>query len=219
MNNFKHYLFLSLIGLTFAMLLLIFDPMNLYFKWIGFGTFIGISILSFIMSGKLYRELDNYPFVIRKGKHKIIHRRPIKTNGTLSASFTFDEQHRYYDDSNPKEMNLHINKLIGLSSLNIHEDSVRIGWRHTKKDRFSIFAYWYRDGKRHSEYLMHIKEGTKMDVQIISMDNFTVININDKASLNIAMKRECNWVTFPYFGGSHPAPHRMQFDIKLNYDK
>ena len=47
----------------------------------------------------------------------------------------------------------------------------------------------------------------------------SVTFINDKIMLSTKMERPLEWIVFPYFGGTYPAPHRMEFDIKFEYDK
>lgn len=220
LNGWKGYIFLSGFFLMFVALLWIFPTDNLWFQILGTLAFSVMVFRSFRTAMKLKRNMDDSSMTIRHGKHKIQERRPIKTDGSLDFEFTFDKSHKYYNAANPKGMNDQINKLIGLSSAFIHKDSVRIGWRHSDKDRFVLFAYWYENGIRHSEYITNVKAGSLVQGSIKTFDQLHSIKawiiINDQF-LEVDINNICKWIVFPYFGGKHPAPWDMSFDIKLKY--
>lgn len=215
MSNWKGFLGLMLFLLTFVVLLWVYDPENIWFQWSGTIVFTIGAIFAFRKSMYLKGNLDTFPFVIEKGRHSITQRRPIYVKKSLRASFHFTSEHRYSHTTD----SAHINKLIGISSLRIHKDSLRVGWRHIKYNRYNIYMYAYVGGVWIVEEVVEVVEGEWIDMEFETHDSGQVyLTINDKQTKCIWFNKKLHWVVFPYVGDEGlPAPHRMEFDIDIQY--
>jgi len=219
-NGWKGYLVLSIFLVSFIVLLWVFDPQNLWFQLIGTLLFAATCSLSVVHMFRLKKKLNDVPFLIRKGDFSITERRPIRIKGNdLSFRFNFTEQHKYNSPDNPdKNLKNQVNKLLGLSTLDIHRNSVRVGWRHIQDNRFMLYAYIYCDFELEIVELQEVKTWEKFHVAIESFKDVTSIWIlGDDTTYIDNIGVECKWVVFPYFGGTVPAPHDMYFDIKMKY--
>ena len=217
MTNHRTYIFLSIFLGLFVALVWIYPTDNTLFQISVTGIFSSLAIYSIMVSRRMKKAMDQRPFKIRHGRNKCDERRVINTGGNIDFEFTFTPQHSYYLATNPRAMNQHVNKLIGISSIDIHDQSVRIGWRNTKNNRFSLFVYYYQDGKRHTYYLTNVKPGEKVIGRIVTASESVAVNVNGYGLAIANMPKDMDWMTFPYFGGKHPAPWDMEFDIKFTY--
>ena len=136
---------------------------------------------------------------------------PILVSGNrLDWNFMFKDMHKY--DYTVKDGD-DINKLYGITSTKIHENSARIGWRYVGDENFEVFAYYYVRGVRNWELISTVKTNEDVLYSIdVSNHNYTFGVNNDWIHVtntkNILAAR-----AFPYFGGNNTAPHKMVFKI------
>ena len=83
-------------------------------------------------------------FSVKKGKHRFQPRFLEPCSKSLGFTAMFHDNCLY--DLNSEDQ-ADINKLFGITSLFIHKNSARFGWR-AEGDKIRIFAYYYRNGIR-----------------------------------------------------------------------
>jgi len=132
------------------------------------------------------------------------------TGNRVDFSFTFKDNHKY--DFTIKDGG-DINKLYGITSPKIHENSARFGWRYIGDDRFEVYAYYYVRGERNWKLLAIVETNERLLYSIdVSGHQYTFgvagqwLTVRD--TKNIMAFR-----AFPYYGGDNPAPHTMYFLI------
>lgn len=185
---------------------------------------ISILLLLAFTSCSIYSVDPSVTYIIKKGDHyagyytfqnkykdtskKIA---PIWLRGNrIEFKFSFNDTNKY--DFSVKD-GLDINKLYGITSTKIHENSARIGWRYTGDDNFEVFAYYYVRGVRGWTLLGTYKTRERLTISIdVSKHEYTYVVNNEWFSVyntkNILAAR-----AFPYFGGDNVAPHKMIFLI------
>lgn len=124
--------------------------------------------------------------------------------------FTFLGEHEY--DYTVKDGG-DINKLYGLTSLNIHENSARVGWRYVGEHKFEIFAYYYVDGARGFKSMGTVKTWEEITCSIDINNGYTFI-VNEFFLSVAGTKNTIALRCYPYFGGDNTAPRTMLFKIK-----
>ena len=105
-----------------------------------------------------------------------------------------------------------INKLYGITSPKIHENSARFGWRYWN-DAIEIFAYYYIDGERHWHKLGDAKLKTRYEFSVDVTGYWYEFNFNGNKHRVYTGRNIAAFRSFPYFGGDNPAPHVMTFTI------
>ncbi len=170
--------------------------------------FLGIILFSILTScHKAWEPKQHDIYTISEGKHYANERHPAYiTSPFLTVQFEPDASWYYasiYDT--------HWNKLAGISSNRIHQNSIRIAWRCTH-GQIRIAIYEYRDGERVITPLGYVYDWTSV---IIEMDNNRVMF--QEKYYDIGTHEQKGWLAFPYFGGEATAPHNMEFRINLIY--
>ena len=104
-----------------------------------------------------------------------------------------------------------INKLYGFTDANslVHDNSVRIGWRHDGQGVIEIFAYWYADGKRGWEKLGETSPYNEDDYEIWARNgwyHFRFNNVEFSTKRTVDNEHGIRSRLFPWFGGNLPAP-------------
>jgi len=149
-------------------------------------------------------------YTIAKSKHKSHNDISRVKSNRLDFTFTFKDNHRYLNEI-PNDVNrLDYNKLYGLTSSNIHDNSIRLAWRDVG-DKFELAAYGYLNGERIIKSIGFADIGPVLDVSIIVGDNYSII-VNGRLT-TMPGKMFKSYRTFPYFGGDNTAPHTMWFII------
>lgn len=150
----------------------------------------------------------SYDYYNRKRK-KII--APILISGNrIDFRFMFKESH-YYDHTVKNGDD--INKLYGITSTKIHENSARFGWRYIGNDQFEIFAYYYVRGVRSWELLTTVDVDQYVDYSIDVSGNQYTFGANGEWHHVYNTKNIIAARSFPYFGGNNTSPHKMYFKI------
>lgn len=177
---------------------------------IAIAALIIVAVLDLFLSKDSPSE-KNYK--IRKGRHRSTYSVD-HVKGNLLFTFKFTEEHHYRHIPG-WENNDDINKLYGLTTLFIHQNSVRIGWRENVDGMFELFQYTYKNGMRIYSSLYLAFEGEKLLISIESGDRsgkITIIGTNAVESKFYIGKRP-KYAAYPYFGGDQPAPKEMNFFI------
>jgi len=166
---------------------------------------IAMAIAIFVKCEKVFTVKDYDIYTISEGQHYANERHPAYINSPfLTIQFTPDETWYYEDDT-------HWNKLGGLTSANIHQNSIRIAWRCTAGE-IRIAIYEYREGER---VITPLGTVDRWDSVIIELDENRVM-FREKYYY-IGDHDQKGWIAFPYFGGEATAPHDMTFRIKYIY--
>ena len=112
-----------------------------------------------------------------------------------------------------------LNKLYGFVDCGslIHDNSARFAWRHDGKGSIEIFAYAYSDSVRIYFKMGETIPNRKDSYEIHADENYYYFKFNNSDS-TIARTKVCGQITerarsFPYFGGSTPAPNTMKIKI------
>lgn len=122
----------------------------------------------------------------------------------------FKESH-YYDHTVKDGDD--INKLYGITSIKIHENSARIGWRYIGDEKFEIFAYYYVRGIRDWYLITTVNVDQLVNYSIDVSNNQYTFGANNKWCHVSDTKNILAARSFPYFGGNNTAPHKMYFKI------
>ena len=166
---------------------------------------ISLLIIAILLYG-CSKEIDTIQ-LIRKGKHSIEGIALSRSDGHLEYSFTFREHHKYLQE----EYSDHLNKMPGLSTNRIHNNSVRIGWKQVN-DNFHLYAYIYKDGNRHETKMY---EAEVDELLFINIDTRKNIEISINEAVYLTDGKECKNITNFYFGGEPTAPKDLIFNIEI----
>lgn len=165
------------------------------------------------------KELSTRAFVIRTGEHYSTPRlTETFTKEKLTFRATFDESAVYdlADDS----MQENKNKLMGFSDCSSphHENSARFAWQWNN-DQLEIFAYCYVDSVRIEEFVGTVALNEENHYEIARTDAEYVFYLNGEKKAAVARATACdgglNYMLYPYFGGSVPAPHEVRIEIEM----
>jgi hypothetical protein len=151
-------------------------------------------------------------FTVNKGKHKFHPRLPEFGNSKgVKFRANFDRS-CLYDLKTVDQAD--INKLYGVTSLFIHKNSARFGWR-AEGDVIRIFAYWYRKGIRGWSNLGIVAVDEWNDYSLTLENDIWVFTLNDKIlkTTNINWWSFLTFKAFPFFGGNRKAPHSMDIGL------
>jgi hypothetical protein len=156
----------------------------------------------------------SYYYFVHKGQHKS-KRQPGRprivyiSDSEVLYDFTIDKSWIY-----PADFDVGWNKLPGLSSLRIHKNSARVGWRCTGGE-IKFASYCYVDGERIiKEFEKKYNVGDKLVVAIKQTKMWCDIHINKEKGGAKGYIRAMRWLTHFYFGGTKPAPHHIETTVK-----
>lgn len=131
---------------------------------------------------------------------------------------TFDESARY--SLGDPSLQSNINKLMGFSdcSTHHHTNSARFGWRWYN-DQLEIHAYSYVDSVRVHQYVATVNIGEENLYEIAATTDAYTFSLNGEEKVSIPRAETCNggmnYLLYPYFGGSVPAPHNVRIKIEM----
>lgn len=158
-------------------------------------------------------------FTIRSGEHYATPRL-LETTKVKRIAFlaTFDESARYAlaDVSQQGD----INKLMGFSDCDAHhhKNSARFGWRWYN-EQLEIHAYCYVDGIRVHKLVGTVDVGDENRYEITATPDAYEFFLNGEKKVAIPRTQTCeegsNYLLYPYFGGSVPAPHDVRIKIEM----
>jgi hypothetical protein len=165
------------------------------------------------------REVSSREFLIRTGEHYSTPRL-METFQTKKLAFkaTFDETARYQlSDASLQDSK---NKLMGFSDCNSlhHENSARFAWQWFN-DRLEIYAYCYVDSIRVEQFVapVHVNEENLYEIATTADEYIFYLNGAKKAAIGrtVQCNDGLNYILYPYFGGTMPAPHDVRIEIQM----
>lgn len=111
------------------------------------------------------------------------------------------------------------NKLMGLTTLDIHGDSLRLGWRYDPvDDEIELGLYAYIHGVRVDQYITSVAVETVHDVTLSWTEDLLsaeVDGISVEVAGPMAHAPRVTWVlTTTYFGGDETAPHDIHVEVR-----
>lgn len=165
------------------------------------------------------REVSAREFLIRTGEHYSTPRL-METFQTTKLAFkaTFDESARY-QLSDPSLQDSK-NKLMGFSDCNSlhHENSARFAWQWFN-DRLEIYAYCYVDSMRVEQFIAPVDLDEENLYEIATTTDEYIFYLNGEKKAAIGRTVQCNdglnYILYPYFGGTMPAPHDVRIQIQM----
>lgn len=112
-----------------------------------------------------------------------------------------------------------INKLYGFTDANslVHDNSIRIGWRHNGAGIIEIFAYWYAGGKRGIEKLGETMPYIQDEYELRARNGYYYFRFNNKefsTNRKVDAEHGIRVRLFPYFGGNKSAPNDIRISIR-----
>ena len=133
---------------------------------------------------------------------------------SFRAMFHEDTAYATVDPANQWDWN----KLMGLTTVNIHGDSVRLGWRYAPDtDRVELGAYAYVDGVRVDEENTDVARGAWFDVSMSWTEDTIQVTVDGETveidGPHAGIPRTTWALTSAYFGGDEVAPHDMHVDV------
>jgi hypothetical protein len=173
--------------------------------------------------------LPDKAFTIRKGHHYdttcILGRTPGlhlsgHTDRTLTFKALFHPDAAYFtsDPANQGDWC----KLMGISTLRIHHNSIRLGWRYVPAtNKIGLGFYGYVKGQRIMPPIAEVDFNQWVDVEIRMWSGGESVTVNGakyetNASLGFSALLPTPTVILDtaYFGGDETAPHDIHIDVK-----
>lgn len=158
-------------------------------------------------------------FIIRSGEHYSTPRLyETFTGEKLTFRATFDASAQYVLKDPALQSSK--NKLMGYSDCHSahHANSARFAWQWYN-DRLEIFAYCYVDSVRVEEFVgvVEINKGNLYEIRTTDTDYVFFLNGERKADIarTTACEDGLNYMLYPYFGGTLPAPHDVRVNIEM----
>jgi len=194
-------------------------PPHVLRKWIRSLVFTACVLLILCSCEVPFENKASRDFIIRTGDHYATPRlyETFKSN-KLEFKATFDESAMY--DLGGPALQSNKNKLMGFSDCSSahHENSARFAWQWYN-ERLEIYAYCYVDSVRIEEFIGHVNLNEENLYGIIATENEYQFFLNGEKKVYIDRLNQCdeglNYMLYPYFGGSEPAPHDVRVEIQL----
>lgn len=188
-------------------------------RWSRNCIFFCVLLLSFVRCESPFESTAGREFVIPAGEHYATPRLH-ETFGEQNLAFkaTFDGSAQY--DLKDPSLQSNLNKLMGFSDCHSmhHANSARFAWRWYS-DRLEIHAYCYVDSVRVMEYIGSVNLHEENRYEIRATANEYVFFIDGERKTAIDRTTDCdpglNYMLYPYFGGSAPAPHDVRVKVEL----
>jgi len=156
-------------------------------------------------------ENDFKVYKIYQGNHYCNGWRLLKANNDIRFSFIFSGDCIYNESA---QVCSGWNKLYGISDINNHSNSARIGWRCVC-GKIVLGWYVYVNGLCSSGYMDTIQAGQEGTGRIMYGGSDLTIQVNNKfVVLKGTQEPTALFYQFPYFGGEETAPRDMTIYIK-----
>lgn len=158
-------------------------------------------------------------FIIRSGEHYStprLYETFIEDKLTFRATFDGSAQYALDDPA----LQTSKNKLMGFSDCHSahHANSARFAWQWYN-DRLEIFAYCYVDSVRVEEFAGTVELNKENLYEIRATEKEYVFFLNGERKAGISRTSSCeeglNYMLYPYFGGTLPAPHDVRVQIEM----
>jgi len=165
------------------------------------------------------KELATREFLIRTGEHYSTPRL-VETfkSDKLAFKATFDESAMY--DLDDPALQTSKNKLMGFSDCSSlhHENSARFAWQWYN-NKLEIFAYCYVDSVRIEKFIGTVNLHEENLYEIVPTSEEYVFYLNGERKTAVERTAVCdegvNYMLYPYFGGTLPAPHDVRIGIEM----
>lgn len=162
-------------------------------------------------------------YTIQQGAHYCDQNTVKKVSGSSMNFIAKFDNTAIYILSDPNEAT-DINKLYGFSEgFDNHYNSARIGWRYLN-EQLELFAYVYVNGTLLRDpvtydppFIKTVDINQEINCSIAVSGNsyiFKVDGIEVKTQRGPSTMKFNGYQQYPYFGGTLPAPHLMNFYIK-----
>lgn len=183
------------------------------------ATFFCLITLLFSCEELPIKEDKATTFIIAEGEHYAKPRKAATfSDNILSFRAMFDASAKY--DLGDGSLQSNHNKLLGFSdcSSNHHDNSARFAWRWYN-DELQIYAYAYVDGQRIDKYVGTVEIDEENHYEIHRTPEAYVFTLNGEQTARIERSEACadgvNYMLYPYFGGSAPAPHDVRVRVMI----
>lgn len=148
-------------------------------------------------------------YIIKKGQHY--------ANFTLNRLFPFASKKQsgsfmFDDNCLEKETIPGWNKLCGISSLRIHQNSGRLVWR-SDGNMITIAGYVYSNGERSELEIIKVPVCSWIKYKIENKRGFWHFTVNGVTVLLGGSVKGLKFKCYPYFGGRSTAPKTMEIWI------
>jgi hypothetical protein len=171
-------------------------------------------------------SLPDASFVIPAGAHKaraegagLTAMRAGAPDRTVRFEVRFPEEAAYRTKAPGNQADW--NKVMGLSTLLIHRDSIRLGWRYLPgEDRMELGFYGYLAGERRTKALTRVKLGAWTLVELRMRPDGLRCTAGGSAhqeqgAVGVPDSPNPTWVLrTAYFGGDETAPHDVPLDVR-----
>ncbi len=126
--------------------------------------------------------------------------------------------YRTVDPSNQLDWN----KLMGITTIDIHKNSIRLGWRYSPADgKIDLGYYGYIKGTRTMPLITKVDFDTWVDVDITMSASGESVTVNGQTfAVNQSLGLSLFWPTpswilrTAYFGGNETAPQDMAIQVR-----
>ena len=220
-----HRIFTSMVGLSFIVSV-IFIIIH-YFTRVDAFLFVPVLFLFYIIVRSVGNVINDNIFKttkiinIKEGEHRAEWGfKPVISfsNKTFAYKFQFSDNciynFAYSGGERNQELNhnLDVNKLFGVTHIDVHQDSARFGWNcDYAKKRINIYAYYYINGTRAFELIKTVD--TRKDIEFALIKNEYQMNYyidNEYCFSHPFPKNIFGYENFVYFGGDMVATHDMR---------
>ncbi|MBS2025237.1 MAG: hypothetical protein JST92_22785 [Deltaproteobacteria bacterium] len=171
-------------------------------------------------------KLNDADFRLKKGKHDAsgegfrAHLPKIGKHHDRRVSFQVQfDANTAYTTSNPGDQS-DCNKVMGISIVRIHEDSIRLGWAFDPKtNKMQLSFYGYYNGNRMIQPMLQVPLGQWVPVEIKLNDQGMSVRagaqyVEKKVDLGWKGLTTSTILRTAYFGGEETAPHDMDVRVK-----
>ena len=184
-----------------------------------YSGLLGLLLPVFMCCEVPFEHTASRDFIIRGGEHYSTPRLyETFSEDDLTFRATFDESARY--TLNDPALQTSKNKLMGFSDCHSahHANSARFAWQWNN-ERLEIFAYCYVDSVRVEEFVGTVELNEENLYEINATGNEYVFFLNGERKAGIPRTSTCenglNYMLYPYFGGTLPAPHDVRVQIEI----
>jgi hypothetical protein len=164
-------------------------------------------------------ELTSTQFLIRTGEHYASPRLMEQFNSQkLTFNAKFDESAMY--DLGDPALQSNKNKLMGFSDCNSqhHANSARFAWQWLN-NRLEIWAYCYVNSVRVEEFIATVNLNEEYLYEIVVTGTDYIFYLGGERKVAVPRAQVCseglNYMLYPYFGGTAPAPHDVRIEIQV----
>lgn len=188
-------------------------------RWLITLFIIGSILLALSSCEVPVEDRSSRDFIIRYGERYVSPRLFEQfESGRLAFTAKFDESAIYSVDAVGTDKDKNI--LMGFTDCNsLHNaNSARFAWQWFNA-RLNIYAHCYVDGIRVEEYIGAVDLNQENRYEIAVTEGQYVFYVNGEQKTAFQRRSVCdeagNYILFPYFAESVPAPHNIKLQIEM----